>query len=167
MTIVAIAGGIEHTGDQSTVIIEAHVGLVAMKILLLLDHPPLGGLYPAGVLHSPARTWVSWHLAFPLLSFLILLGVHIRHRMDAIHHLNGAILQKASLEGRQSRMVGSLLVHRQADKVRFYADLRGRSWAGGQLELEYGASQPKEALHEDAPTTAIATQEDSEAQLRL
>jgi len=39
---------------------------------------------------------------------------------------------------------------------RFYADLWGKSWTGGQLGLECRANRPKEAQHEKAPTTAAA-----------
>ena len=37
-----------------------------------------------------------------------------------------------------------------------YAELWGKNWTGGQLELEYTANQPKETEYEKAPIAAPA-----------
>jgi len=40
--------------------------------------------------------------------------------------------------------------------LRVYAEMWGKNWTGGQLELEYTANQPKEIRYEKAPTAAPA-----------
>lgn len=49
-----------------------------------------------------------------------------------------------------------VLLYRDERTKWVYAELWGKNWTGGQLELEYTANQPKEVRYEKAPTAAPA-----------